>query len=227
MNADEVDECWHVFHQSFASVTFECTASVPSYSRWWAAHDMRAAYRRHRDNLRLIGHGSDERRWVLKDPSHLFAMNALLEVYPDACVVLTHRHPVKLIPSVCSLNARFRAGLDNAPDPKAQGREQLELWARGIDRTMEARRGRDPARFFDMDFREFVENPMAMARRIYDYFGFELTPRAERRLIDWQSANPQGRHGAHNYTLEEFGLSATAIEDRFAAYLEAHRVTPD
>jgi len=227
MNADEVDECWHVFRQSFASVTFECTATVPSYSAWWSEHDMLAAYQRHRDNLKLIGHGSMEKRWVLKDPSHLFAMEALFDVYPGACVVLTHRHPVKLIPSVCSLNSRFRAGMDNTPDPVAHGREQLELWGRGIDRTMEARRSRDAARFFDMDFRDFVADPVAMVRRIYDHFGFELTPAVEQRLIDWQTANPQGKHGAHHYTLEEYGLSANAIEERFAAYLEEFQVTAE
>ena len=227
MNADEVDECWHVFRQSFASVTFECTATVPSYSRWWAEHDMLAAYQRHRDNLKLIGHGSSEKRWVIKDPSHLFAMDTLFDVYPDACVVQTHRHPVELIPSVCSLNSRFRAGMDNTPDPEAQGREQLELWAQGIDRTMEARRTRDPAGFFDMDFRDFVADPVGMVHRIYAHFKFELAPATEARLRDWQTHNPQSKHGTHHYSLREYGLSGTAIEERFAAYLQSFQVTSE
>ena len=224
MAADEVDECWRLFHQSFASVTFECTSTLPTYSKWWAQHDMSAAYRRHRDNLKLIGNGTTGRRWVLKDSSHLFAMEALFEVYPHARVIVTHRHPVKLIPSVCSLNSRFRAGLDAKPDPHALGREQLELWARGIERTMEARRQRAPEQFFDMRFDEFVRNPLGMVRRIYDAFGLELSPAAEREMRSWRAANPRGQHGAHDYTLEDYGLSASAVEDRFRGYLEVYSI---
>ena len=69
--------------------------------------DFAPVYRRYRDNLRLIGLGN-EARWILKDPSHLWAPRALLQTFPDACIVQTHRHPRELIPSVSSLvyNAR-------------------------------------------------------------------------------------------------------------------------
>src|SRR5699024_2380604 len=110
LGADQVEECWRLLCQSMTSVSFECTALIPSYSRWLASQDWTAAYRRHRRNLQLIGLHDQDRRWVLKNPSHLFALDALLSVYPDAVVIQTHRSPRTAIASVCSLNARASDG---------------------------------------------------------------------------------------------------------------------
>jgi hypothetical protein len=33
-------------------------------------------------------------------------------------------------------------------------------------------------------------------------------------------AHPQNRHGRHDYALERYGLTATAVLDRFAAYID-------
>ena len=91
MAADQVEECWQLLRQSMRSVSYECLAHLPTYSAWLAGQDWTAAYRRHRRNLQLIGLPDPGRRWVLKNPSHLFALDALLSVYPDALVIQTHR----------------------------------------------------------------------------------------------------------------------------------------
>jgi len=109
MAADQVEECWQLLRQSMRSISWECLAHLPSYSAWLAGQDWTGAYRRHRRNLQLIGLG-DGRRWVLKNPSHLFALDALLAVYPDALIVQTHRAPEVAIASVCSLAAQATAG---------------------------------------------------------------------------------------------------------------------
>ena len=104
--ADQVEECWQLLRQSMRSVSFECLAHLPGYSAWLRDQDWADAYRRHRRNLQLIGLNDAGRRWVLKNPSHLFALDALLAVYPDALVIQTHRAPRAAIASVCSLAAR-------------------------------------------------------------------------------------------------------------------------
>lgn len=217
MAADTVDECWNLLRQSFASVTFECTARVTGYARWWAAHDMTAAYRRWLDNLRLIGSTEPQRRWVCKDPSHLFAPETLLATVPDATIVMTHRDPVASIPSVCSLNAAFRAGNDRRPDDHRLGAEQLKLWARGIDRTMAARAAR-PELFVDVTFESLRSDPLGVVRTIYAAADTELTVDAEQAMTAWLDANPRDRHGEHHYSAARFGLEADEIRDRFSAY---------
>jgi hypothetical protein len=34
------------------------------------------------------------------------------------------------------------------------------------------------------------------------------------------SENPQNKHGAHRYSLEEYGLSAETVRTRLAGYIE-------
>ena len=36
--------------------------------------------------------------------------------------------------------------------------------------------------------------------------------------------NPKGKHGAHQYTLADFGLNESAVRDRFASYTERFAV---
>ena len=78
MAADQVEECWQLLRQSMRSISFECLAHLPGYSAWLPGQDWTCAYRRHRRNLQLIGLPDPGRRWVLKIPSHLFALDALM-----------------------------------------------------------------------------------------------------------------------------------------------------
>src|SRR5438552_331297 len=141
MAADQVEECWQLLRQSMRSVSYECLAHLPGYSAWLAGQDWTGAYRRHRRNLQLIGLPDRDRRWVLKNPSHLFALDALLRVYPDALVIQTHRDPRTAIASVCSLAAQATAGWSTTFRGKVIGRDQLETWATGLALFTEARAG--------------------------------------------------------------------------------------
>ena len=112
---------------------------------WLREQDWTDAYRRHRRNLQLIGLPDRERRWVLKNPSHLFALDALLAVYPDALVIQTHRSPRIAIASVCSLAAQASAGWSTTFSGAVIGSDQLELWASGLERSRRRGRGRPVA----------------------------------------------------------------------------------
>ncbi len=103
MTADEVEECWQLLRQSVHSVSYETLAHVPTYAQWLAVQDWTKPYQRHRRNLQLIGLNDPEKRWVLKNPSHLFALDALFATYPDALVIQCHRPAETIMASMCSL----------------------------------------------------------------------------------------------------------------------------
>lgn len=221
MDAGEVDECWRLLHQSFTSTTFDCVSRVPGYTRWFLAADLAAAYRRHRDQLRLIGAREPGRRWLCKDASHLFGLEAILALHPDAAIVQTHRDPTRAIPSVCSLNRAYRLPSERGLDAAEHGEAQLEFWAQGVQRSLAARRRADPKRFFDVEFREIDADAFGVVRRLYAHFGLELSDAAERAMRRHCAENPRGKHGAHAYSAEEFGLDPARIRERFADYLAA------
>ena len=216
MDADEWDECWHLLRQSFGSVHFECSFRVPSYSRWWANCDMGPSYQRYRRNLQLIGAREPDKRWLVKDATHMFHLDRFLETFPDACVVTTMRDPSKMIPSVASLSATMIRAAVMDFDPRDHGRAQLELWVRGLRQIEDVSSGLPRERFYRMGFDDFQADPMREVRRIYDRFGIELSGEAEAAMRAWVAENRKGRHGAHAYSAEEYGLSDAIIRAAFA-----------
>jgi hypothetical protein len=217
-SADDVDECLTPMAQSFVSNFFPSSLDVESYDAWFRKQDERPSYRRFAAMLRLIGN-SDERRWLLKNPSHLFGIDALLSTFPDACVVQTHRHPAQSIASLTNLLAGFRqlAGQGSANRQRIQRRE-IEFWAEATRRGMAAQ-DRAPERFVNVWQPELRDNPLGVVERIYGTFGITLTAETERRMLNWAAANPPLAHSPHNYRpLDQQGHLSTA----FAPYLERY-----
>jgi len=214
MAADQVEECWQLLRQSMRSVSWECLAHLPSYSAWLRGQDWTGAYRRHRRNLQLIGLGTD-RRWVLKNPSHLFALDALLAVYPDALIVQTHRAPGAAIASMCSLAAQASAGWSGTFAGEVIGRDQLELWASGLERFGAERGRHDPARFFDVRYEDLVRDPLSTVESVYGYFGWPLSAAAADAMRQLAAGGASQGRPSHRYTLEEFGLTKETVAERF------------
>ena len=185
---------------------------------------MRGSYARHRDVLKLIQSSGPERRWVLKYPAHMAHLHVLLETYPDACIVQTHRDPTRVLPSLCSLVTGWRGIYEDEVDTRGVAAWQVEMWAERMQHTMEVRRAANPAHFFDLHFGELLKDPVAAMRRIYQYFGFDLGDEAESRMRTWALANPQGKHGGHHYSARDFGLSEGAMAELFSDYVEHFQV---
>ncbi|SEF55919.1 Sulfotransferase family protein [Thermomonospora echinospora] len=218
MSADMVEECWQLLRQSMQSISFECLAHLPTYSAWLQERDWTSAYRRHRRNLQLIGLPDAGRRWVLKNPSHLFALDALLEVYPDALVIQTHRSPRTAMASMCSLAAHATEGWSQMFTGAVIGRDQLELWSRGLERFRAERAGHDPARFFDVEYDDFVRDPLGTIEAVYAHFGLPLSDAARAAMARLHDESHSGAaRPAHRYRLSDFGLTPEEVDERFAA----------
>ncbi len=218
------DECWNTFSQNFSHSSYAANADVRQYAKWWLESDMTPVYRRHRRTAQLIGHREPEKRWLFKDATHLFAPAAMLAVYPDAMIVQTHRDPVRLIPSLCSLCWSARDALNEGTDVPTFGQSTLDLWQHSIFTMMKAREGRDPSQFYDLPFERFVSDPLGAIEDIYAYFDLDYTPAADHSIRRFRADNPKGKHGAHDYTLEQWGLDEDQIIQRFRPYTEAYGI---
>jgi hypothetical protein len=189
MAPDMVEECWRAERLSFRSIAFQNTAHLPTYGAWLAGQDMAPAYRAHREMLQLVGLHDQDRRWVLKSPSHLFGIDALLAIYPDALVVQTHRHPRTIVASVSSLNSHASHGTSTVFGPDVVGRDCLDLWARGAAVGLAARRRHDPEHFVDVSYEDFVADAPAVMESIYERLGepMDATTRAAVRASHEES----------------------------------------
>jgi hypothetical protein len=216
--SEEYDECIRMHVQCCVSNHFGSQRSVPSYDAWFLAQDQVPGIRRLADNYRLIGaNAPPEQTWLLKNPSHLLNAGELLDVFPDARVVVTHRDPLRAIPSVCSLLLEMRRADRIDTDPATIGRRELEMWATAVER-MQAARDAHPEAFQDVYQRDLHADPLATAWTLYGQLGLELTAATEERMRMWVAEVAPTRRGGHEYTAEQFGLSDAMIAERFASY---------
>ena len=216
MSADEVEECWQLLRQSLHAVAYETLAHLPTYAQWLAKEDWTPAYRRYRKNLQLIGLNDVGKRWVLKNPSHLHALDALMATFPDALVVQCHRPAETLMASMCSLAEHATEGWSTAYVGATIGADSLDTWARGLERFNAVRAQHDPAQFYDVDYKDFVADPIGTVEGIYRYFGIELTEPAQLAMQQMHAESKKGpRAPKHTYKLEDYGLTTEQVKARF------------
>lgn len=213
-------ECMAMHALTFESYEFVTTFPVPSYWEWLRTRDLTDAYEMQRMFLQHLQSGYGGAHWILKTPGHLLWLGTLLDVFPDALVVHTHRNPTTVMASVSSLMYALRSAVSDHVDPHDVGRDQLDTWTWGLARTMEARERLPDDRVIDIHFRDTVDRPIETVTRIYEHFGLDVTPAVEQGVRDYLDANPRTKHGVHTYTLEEFGIDRDEADSAFAGYLE-------
>jgi hypothetical protein len=221
-------ECVALTAHDFATMIYHTTHDVPSYQAWLERTDLRPVYASHRRQLQYLQWRCPAERWVLKSPGHLWALAALLDEYPDARIVQTHRDPLKVIASLTSLIAHLRSLASDRIDPVAIGADWTARLARGLEQTrIERDRRVPPERVFDVHFRSFVGHEIETVRRIYQHFGLALSEEAERRMRRFLAANPKDKHGAHRYTLAYAGLDRDTERRRYASYVQRFAVAEE
>lgn len=214
-------ECIMLTAHEFLSDQLAATNHALSYGAWLAAADMRPAYRWHRRMLQVLGFRMPRERWVLKAPSHLASLDALLAVYPNACIIQTHRDPLRVMGSVLStLYATASIRCDRIDV------EALRRWFCGescaalLDNATRARTSdaAKNARFVDVVYADLMRDPLAAIDRLYRTLDLELGGEARARMREYLAEKPKDKHGAHDYDVAETGVDHAVERARFATY---------
>jgi hypothetical protein len=220
-------ECIQITAHEFRSDELMGRHIVPSYAAWFAQCDLVPAYEFHRRMLQHLQWRCPGRRWVLKAPSHLGQLQALLAVYPDARIVFTHRDPLRVLPSVASILYSTAFVRSDAVDPDAiVGWFTGETCAALLD-GMTALRDAGalaPERCCDVRYADLMARPFETLAAIYDHFGIAYLGEAEGRMRAYLDAKPKGKHGEHRYRFDDTGLDLTEERERFRGYYERYGV---
>ena len=171
------------------------------------------------DLLKMLDWQRPGERWTLKAPAHMWAIDALVENFPDVGIVWTHRNPLECTASICSMTAQLMAGREGF-DPRDLGPVVLDFYATSLERGLTAREKLDANRFIDVRYQDFVAGPVAVAERIYQHFDLPMTSEVSQALRDHVASHPQGKHGSHDYALSQFGLEKEHVLARFEGYIE-------
>jgi hypothetical protein len=223
-DVDGPQECLAILDQTFVNPGLLWTMSVFGYLEYLLHDaDLHAAYEYHARVLRLLQQGAPERRWALKWPCHLLALDAIAAVHPDARFVVTHRDPVQALASNCSLTNMLRAGTSPHADPLHIGRDMLELVRQHVDRLVAfdvEQEQLGSGRLVHVDYYQLVDDPAAVMPAVFDAIDLEWTPEVDERVRTWREANPKGKRGTHEYDLRDYGLEREAVAEAFAPYTE-------
>jgi hypothetical protein len=220
-------ECIAVMGQAFQSISWEAIANVPSYGAWWRGGDNRGAYDYHRLVLQTLQSGGVRGRWTLKSPHHALALDALVETYPDARLVLLHRDPVALTGSVCSLIEVMSSTFSDADHRDYIARHWSDTLEESIRRIDDFRARRPDHPILDVRYSDLARDPVGTVRRVYDALGLAPGDGAFDAMAAHLAAHPRGEFGGHRYDVARFGLEEAAVRERFQAYVERYDVEPE
>lgn len=227
MEPDDPEECVALFMNAFRTLQFEIQYRVPSYTAHLLRTSPRAAYTFYRDQLRLVQAATPSgERWILKDPTHLFALDVIADLFPDARIVHIHRDPVTALGSICSLYAHTRALFSDDVDPTLLGPEVLgSFWADGLERSRTFRHAHPSIPVADVRYDDLVRDPLATLTTLYADLGLTLTEPARAAMVRYLGQHPQHPTRVHRYSLAQFGLRPDAIRERFTDYRQRFAFT--
>lgn len=206
---------------SLRSTVAESTLRVPTFSRWLEGEDQKPAYQMLKDTLQILAHQRGRSsRWVLKTPHHLEWLDVLLEVFPDATLVWTHRELSEVVPSFCSMLAHARGVFSDHVDPREIGRTWgLGKGVRMVENALATRR-KHADRFVDVRYEDLMKDPFAVLARIGEHAGLPFTQEAQQSARDRLRGERKDRHGAHVYRMADFGLETADLDRGYSGYRE-------
>jgi hypothetical protein len=218
-DADSPTECQFAMSPSFCSQVYDSQVHIPSYSEWFLNADYGSAFRYHKRLMQLL-QAHNGGRWTFKNPWHPLYLDALRETYPDAQLVMTHRDPADVVGSACSLIYQVRKMFSDEVDPVACGTTLIKTFDLMIARQLAYRETHGWDAVHDIQYVDQLRDPVGEMKRLYARFDEPFTAQAEAAMNRMLDENPQGKHGRHDYSLADYGLTRAGIHAHFRDYTE-------
>ena len=228
LDATSPQECSEITAHTFQSLRFDSTYQIPSYRRWLDQAGHLEAYRFHRRFLQHLQHQAPGGRWVLKCPDHLFALDEIRTVYPDARLVFVHRDPVKVLLSVAKLTEVVLRPFTRRLDPRAIGRQESSRWQDGAERMIAT--GDDaglPEPVCHVHHTALVADPVGTVSALYRHFGLDISPDHVARIRKYTAERPRGGYGPRQYRFEDHGLDCALEREKFQPYMMRFGIEPE
>ena len=217
------DEEILLLEHNFLSTVPESFMALPSYSEWIEDQDHTLAYedlKKFIQYLQWQNPGREKKRWVLKSPHHLGFIDKMISVFPDAKIIQTHRDPIKTVPSFCSMCANLFEPLTTNFDKVFIGKHWSNKLTRALNHCMNISE-QHPDNFLDLEFLNMIKDPIDEMKKIYEFIGEPFGEKTEVAMEAWREENKH-EMGAHKYSLEEYDLTESQINDNFAKYQQKY-----
>ena len=221
IDVETIEECWPLLANSFTVMNWELQSGLEPYGDFIQNEiDMRGPYGEYKATLQVLLDRNPAEQLVLKCPEHLWFVDALLSVFPDACIVWTHRDPYDTIASYSSLmSLQWRTLFGRIDRPKIGDFMERRMHV-GIERAMDARTRHDPARFFDVRFCDLVADPAKVLEDISTHFSLDLSTGHRAKVKEYLSRKRGDEPGRHVYDGALYELDRDRVHERYKHYID-------
>jgi Sulfotransferase family len=220
MYPDHVHEEIHLLAIAGSTMLFDTFAPIPTWRAWYKATDQTPYYQWTKKILQVLQHQRGPARWVLKSPQHLEQFGPLAATYPDATFVVTHRDPVSITASFCTMVTYTSRVSQEQVNPRRTG----AYWAGIIEDFLRAAvddHHKLPAvQTIDITFDEFMADDVATVERIYALAGQAFTAATRAAMDQFMVDHPRNKWGNVEYHLEDFGMDAAERRAALRFYSE-------
>ena len=217
------NECIFFMAHDFKALALESRGQLPNYRDWLFSTDMHSAYQYHKRFLQIL-QSKAPGVWNLKMPSHALWLDTLLDIYPDARLVWTHRDPFTAMGSFCSIISLGHKGFTGKADVDYIREDCMYQAVEHANRIMDFREKHGEDRIIDVHYAELTADPLGQMKKLYAALGDTFTPEAEAGMQTWLDDNPQDKFGKHEYKLAQFGMSLDMLKPVFERYLSKYDV---
>lgn len=231
MNAKNADECCHLFEQSWVDRHSPIISdNMDSYFQnllHLSPDDQAEVYRFYKKTLKVMSFLNKDfpaSHHVLKDATHSLFLDGLLQVFPDACILLLHRKPAPVAKSCLSgigYVARYYYYVSDI-DYQNLAKRTLDWMRYSQERVNETRKNTKLTHenaFYDIHFEEFIKDPVESIKKMYEHFGYEFSVEFEENMKVFLDDYNRFRKSkpALPHSLDPFGYSVNEINEMFSA----------
>jgi hypothetical protein len=221
MEPDHVHEEIELQMPDFSSYTHEWVARAPRWRDHYLAHDQTPHYAYMKTVLQILQWFAPKERWVLKSPQHLEQLGPLLATFPDATVVVTHRDPVAVVQSTCTMTCYGARTTYRSTRPGWYRDYWTERIGTLLDTSLRDRHLLAEDRTVDVFFDEYMGDELGTLARVYERAGMPFSDQARSEVEGYRVAHPRGKQGRVAYDLRrQFGVTPEEVRERFGAYLD-------
>jgi hypothetical protein len=220
VNADEPEECTWGAYDCTGLLGRAPSVLTPRWTRWMQENGLTQSYREHRRLIQLLtwrNPVSAGGHLVLKCPQNSRSLRALVDVFPEARLVFTHRDPYRALMSATSLVDHITSAFASSGDLWRPGGPAVASVIAGgelalncmmeIDRT-------DSGRVQNVACPELVKAPLQVVRDIYRRFEIPGPPDMADRISGFLAAQVQGKRAAPAHDIETYGLTSSSLRSR-------------
>ena len=197
--------------------------SIPSYMQWCMTQDMGRRiefFKRAIKYLQWQFFDGDARPWLFKNPLYCGMEPLLLQYFPNAVFVATHRDPTARVASSAGLTVHMQKAYSDVDRSKLAGPAMLEFMAMAANRYLAGRDAFPDVKILDIGYPQLMRDAAAVVEHIYAFAGRDLSDTAKQSMRQWERENVQHKHGVYQYSLADYAITEDMIVERFKPYVE-------